>query len=293
MGRKAGELHARFGVKLRVHEKAFQAGTFAMGVYAYCQLQARAEERRNDGHFSVRVVVHGCWGGSPRKIREALDRLVAVGLLSAVDDETMCVVNYADWNETWSEIQERRSRDRNRKRASEVPSEVTQAAPPAAPSHSDTFPTQFRPESRRIPPGASDSGICTVSGSGSDPEEELEKPTNDVAPAERDGPTARRESREFEYRDAYARGMSAGLRVPWVFPDGVWAQGALNQAIQAHSGGRRGERLLRWVEAAADDFGAWLAHRPDRAQYYGHGSPKHFARWLTERAMEHDARDVG
>lgn len=146
MGRKAGELHVRIGLKLRTHERAFRAGGYAMGVYVFCLMQARAEERDQNGYFSSRVVAHGFYGDPPRKVRDALAKLVDSELLSVVDADTMCVRNYADFNETKAEIEDRRARDRARKT-------------PAPAS-------EFRVESNRIPGGAADSDSVSVSDLG-------------------------------------------------------------------------------------------------------------------------------
>jgi hypothetical protein len=242
-----------------------------MAVYAFIQLQARAEER--DGVFGPKAVVNGCWGMAPRLVRRELDRLVEVGLLERVDGEELRVVAYEDWNEMRDEIRSRREGDRSKKaeKRARVPPGVPDSASLSlfsdqdlnARTREDSGSGEIAaPESLPDPsPAPDEDGSSSISGvDRSVPGSPGERPLLAVA---RDGPENTGVSPppavqpEEWRRDADRLGV---LHAPAVF-----AKFAARRALERHDadGWRR-----RWGEWLADQL-IYQASRPEAGERAG------------------------
>jgi hypothetical protein len=90
---------------------------------------------------------------------------------------------------------------------------------------------------------------------------------------------------EQEYQRAYERGIAKGKGSPFAMPEGQ--RGELHQAMLAHSAGRRGERLLAWIEGEAEDFATWLAKKDTKTvEYYSGFGPRGWLRFMNTTPIE-------
>jgi hypothetical protein len=111
MAAKKREIYARFGVQLITNERSFVAGPDAMGVYAFCVMWTRKEQR--DG-FVPELVALSAWGGERKENAKRLDRLVGCGYLERVDGGFR-VAKYEEHNDTVADIETAREAARLRK----------------------------------------------------------------------------------------------------------------------------------------------------------------------------------
>lgn len=116
MAAKKREIYARFGVQLITNERSFIAGPDAMGVYAFCVMWTRKEQR--DG-FVPELVALSAWGGERRENAKRLERLVSCGYLERADGGFR-VSKYEEHNDTVADIEVAREAARVRKGKSRV-----------------------------------------------------------------------------------------------------------------------------------------------------------------------------
>lgn len=249
-------IHAKLDLDLLCHPRAHRAGE-AMATWSWGLIYTRS------GHYDG--VIHAdmlrtSWVGE-EKARLHADRLVEVGLWIRRDDGDYEMWRYADKNETRVEIEKRLKKDRDRKK------------------------TGFRSDSKRkavgIPGSGSGSVLCILEGgAGGNQPEVPEAPATGVRPSEQ------------AYQRAYETGIREGMSngAGYAMPENQ--RGALHQGIQAHSEGRRGDRLLTWIQAAAADFAEDMRKRPDEQKYYSAMGPRGWLRWLNEEAAKEHAKAV-
>lgn len=200
------------------------------------------------------------------------------------------VVNYAAHNETREDIEKRREESRERMRRVRANKHRTSS--------------EQTPNSRSEQLGAVPDSVSVSVSDLKSPEGEREREpdprpsgTHPVAELVPDPTKAEQlEQRESQYRDAYERGISAGKRSP--FAMNRFQQAELNQAIKTHAKRRngtqiRGDDLLGWIEAAADDFASWLSGKPDKVSFFSSYQPRGFIKFLNEAAQAAEAKEVG
>lgn len=276
------EIYARLGVQLRNNQRAFKAERIApgaMGLYAFCVMDARAELQETDGFIAEEVAL-SAWGRPFNERSSQLDALCSVDLLRRVDGGFV-VVRYAEHNDTRASVEKSKKdaakRMRNVRRTSTEQTGVVQRT----------------------------EGCCSVdvpisistSLSGSD----LRSPEGIQGEVEADEPSGVAPSM-LRYRAAYCEGIARAKGLPYVWPTGPkaeWADGDLAVAIQTFGRSRstgkalRGETLLGWISAAAEDLVRHTIKAKDDPKYWSHFDPRGLLRFLNQEVRTEEARHVG
>lgn len=106
----------------------------------------------------------------------------------------------------------------------------------------------------------------------------------------------------LRYRTAYAEGIAKGKGSPYAWPPGSraeWADKDLGHAIavfaKSKSTGQavRGDMLLGWIAAAAEDFVEHVLEAKDDPKFWSNFDPKGLVRFLNQDVQAKEARRVG
>lgn len=264
-------IYAKVDVDLRDHLKAHKAGS-AMATWLWGLLYARGQQ--TDGHVPD-LALRLSWAGEKESRRHAV-LLVEAGLWENTDGGWR-ILKYAEKNSTKNEVDENKARARERMQRVRANRTRTNGEPP---------PKNFA----EVPGSGSGSGSDLGSREG-EPEREPEaEATTEVKPA------------KFRYREAYARGIAKGKGSPWAWPPSpqdAWADKDLGSAIVtfAHSEstgkGLRGDDLIGWIEAAAQDFVEHVKRANDDPKFWSAFAPKGLLKFLNQEVRAQEARDVG
>lgn len=262
------EIYARFGVQLRNNRRAFKAEKLApgaMGLYAFCVMDARAELPELDG-FVPEEAALSAWGRPCDERLAQAEALCSVDLLERVSGGFV-VVKHGEHNDTKAVV------EKNRKDAVKRMRRVRRTST----EHAGAVQRTEGERSPDVPYSISNS----LSSSGSDlPEEEPKQ----------DGSQAR-------YAEAYARGIAKGKGSPYVWPGTKYAAWDLGKVIANHAKDTkgkayRGDQLLRFIEWQANEFAADVT-KAGTAKFYFAFDPRGCLKWLNEDAQAEEARRVG
>jgi len=260
------EIYARFGVQLRSNRRAFKAERLApgaMGLYAFCVMDARAELPDLDG-FVPEEVVLSAWGRPADERLAQAEALCSVDLLERVDGGFV-IVKHGEHNDTKA-IAEKNKRDAV-KRMRRVRRTSTEHAGGVQ-----------RTEGERSPDVPSSSS-CSLFNS-------------DLSEGE-----PKQEGSQARYAEAYARGITKGKGTPYIWPATKYAGWDLGKIIQSHAkdpAGKayRGDQLLRFIEWQANEFAADVT-KQGTSKFYFAFDPRGCLKWLNEDAQAAEARRVG
>lgn len=270
-------IYATIDVTLQTHPKAIAAGFEAMGLWLFGMLYAHQHETDGTVH---RAAVLAAWGG--RKNIMLAKKLVDVGLWTEQETGDWTIHNYDKKNQKAEDIKRKREQkairqDRWRRRVSNA---STASHVDASTRDARDATDQIRSDQNKIDqisdppiPPAHQPVVETVS------EEPKAKPST------------------LRYREAYARGIAKAKGSPYAWPTGPkadeWADKDLGHAIVTFAPGLRGEKLLGWIEAAAEDFVGHVIDQGDDPKFWSHFAPKGLVRFLNQDARSQEARRVG
>lgn len=257
------------------HPRFANAGAHARDLYDWGLLHCGLLE--TDGEIAMVSVLDSSWGYGGKANVKAATRLVEVGLWERTDLGYRVLKWSEQGNMTKADLQAKRAHDREKKRKQRL-GPKSEVCPPGVP----------RPLSEGI-------GTCT-STSLSD----LDLGEGESA-REGDQPTENSEVRPsmLRYSEAYCRGVAAGKGAPYAWPGHKYAEWDLGKAIATFAKRRstgealRGEKLIAWIEAAADDFASWVVKSGDAPKFWSNFDPKGFVRFLNQEAQAEEARRVG
>lgn len=216
-----------------------------MGVYLYLQMITRWNE--DDGYID-RSIAESCWSSDVRYNRKSLAKLCSpeVGLLEATESGYV-VKKYSDFNETKSDIHDRRSSSAERVRKHRSERSVT-GYNSVTPPHCNAF----------------------VSVNVNDLKDSDPDPVNSKPDA------SEKLTSEQRYLRAYESGISKATGQPFVVAH--W-DGSLGLLIQAYLKDLRGDALLRSIEDTAFEFARSVLLKGDETRFHSHLAPKGCLRW--------------